>query len=53
MGLHIRENVAKFLSERPGIDFTALQIAEWFLKSFPAECEAKKARTTIKTDDKL
>jgi len=52
--LNLGKTVLAFLKTRAGEKFTARQIAEWIFEAFPAECQAKKARSqTLTTDTAL
>ncbi|WP_275760429.1 hypothetical protein [Ralstonia pseudosolanacearum] len=49
--LNLGKTVLAFLKTRAGEKFTARQIAEWIFEAFPAECQAKKARSQALTTD--
>ncbi len=52
--LNLGKTVLAFLKTRTGEKFTTRQIAEWVFETFPAECQAKKARSqTLTTDTAL
>ncbi|QNT25605.1 HrgA protein, partial [Ralstonia solanacearum] len=52
--LNLGKTVLAFLKTRTGEKFTTRQIAEWIFEAFPAECQAKKARSqTLTTDTAL
>jgi uncharacterized protein len=54
MSLNLTKTVTTFLKERHDQKFTARQIADWVFATFPAECQAKKDRSSaIQTDAKL
>jgi uncharacterized protein len=54
MSLNLPTTVSNFLAERAKQKFTARQIAEWIFKTFPSECQEKKAHSVfIKTDADL
>ncbi|MET2530995.1 COG2958 family protein [Ralstonia pseudosolanacearum] len=49
--LNLGKTVLAFLKTRTGEKFTARQIAEWVFETFPAECQAKKARSQALATD--
>ncbi|MHA6879179.1 COG2958 family protein [Ralstonia pseudosolanacearum] len=52
--LNLGKTVLAFLKTHTGEKFTTRQIAEWVFEAFPAECQAKKARSqTLTTDTAL
>jgi hypothetical protein len=56
MALNLTKAVLDCLNERPEEKLTARQIAEWIFKTYPAECQAKKANSQggyINTDADL
>ncbi len=56
MALNLRQVVVSFLKNHTGQKFTARQIAEWILETYPAECQEKKSNSQaiyIKTDSDL
>ena len=51
MGPQLGKSVMEFLQSQPGTKFTSMEIAKWFFKEFPAECEAKRQKSkALKTD---
>ncbi len=54
MALNLGKSVVDFLTAHPEEKFSARQIAEWLVATFPAECSAKKASSqTLETDADL
>ena len=54
MSLKIAKTTVAFLQERPDQKFTAREISQWVMESFPDECQAKKERSpAIQTDAEL
>lgn len=49
--LNLSQHVADYLKEHSGEKFTARQLAEWIFGAFPAECQAKKAKSRFIDDD--
>ncbi len=54
MSLNLAKTVVDYLARNPEQKSTARQIAQWIFENFPAECQEKKANSTvIKTDTDL
>lgn len=54
MALNLSATVAAYLKTNPETKFTARQIAEWILQTYPAECQQKKeASASLRTDANL
>jgi hypothetical protein len=54
MKLNLMQVVVDYLKARPDEKFTARQIAEWIVATYPQECQAKKARSkSLQTDADL
>ena len=54
MALNLGKSVVDFLTAHPGEKFSARQIAEWLVATFPDECNDKKASSqALKTDTDL
>jgi len=54
MKLNLMPVVVDYLKARPDEKFTARQIAEWIVATYPQECQAKKARSkSLQTDADL
>jgi hypothetical protein len=54
MKLNLMQAVVDYLKARPDGKFTARQIAEWIVATYPQECQAKKARSkSLQTDADL
>ena len=48
MALKLRDRTVEFLQSEPDKKFTAREIAEWILKTYPEECEEKRLRSTAR-----
>ena len=54
MALNLGKSVVDFLTAHPEEKFSARQIAEWLVATFPEECNAKKASSqALETDADL
>jgi hypothetical protein len=54
VALNLGKSVVDFLTERPEEKFSARQIAEWIVATFPEKCHAKKASSqALETDADL
>ena len=53
--MKIAARVANFLKDNKGSEYTSYQLAEWFVKNHPADCQAKKenSKNPLETDDEL
>ena len=47
MALNLPNNVVKFLKKNPEQKFTAREIADWIVKSFPDECREKVIKSKL------
>src|SRR5665213_2173391 len=45
MSLNLSKLVPEFLQAHPAARFTAREIADWILKTYPEECHEKKSRS--------
>ncbi|ADJ28572.1 COG2958 family protein [Nitrosococcus watsonii] len=45
MALNLAKTVINFLAQKPEEKFTARQIAEWIVETYPAECHEKQKRS--------
>ena len=47
MALNLSNNVVKFLKENPKQKYTAREIADWVIKTFPNECREKEISSKV------
>lgn len=50
MALNLAQRVVEFLQQNPEQKFTAREIANWVLETYPDECRQKQKRSTAKVN---